>query len=352
VLPDIPKIKESYLGHLPASEFLKLLQDESGEMLRVLFYDNVRDWLDFNPVNEEIKSTLEKDKALFVLMNNGITLIARHLQATGNKFFIEDYSIVNGCQTSNVLFEERDTIDDSVIIPLRLIHTQDEDVINAIVKATNRQTEVKEEQFYALQEFPKELEQYFQTYPDPYKLYYERRTRQYDRLEIEKTRIITPANMIRAFAAMFLNEPHRTTRSYAALKAKVGKDIFGKGHQKEPYYAAAYTLYKLEYLFRSGKLESKYKRARYHILMATRILANPDSLPTVDKMNSHEMKRYAEIIIKKLWDAEQSDELLTQAVGVVDYVADGNYDNDNVRTDMFTQMVIGVAEASSEAETN
>jgi len=204
VLPEIPKIRESYLGHLPVSEFIKLLEDESGEMLRVLFYDNVRDWLDSTPVNDEIRGTLEKDKALFVLMNNGITIIARHLQAVGNKFTIEDYSIVNGCQTSNVLFEQRETLDDSVIVPLRLIHTQDEDVINAIVKATNRQTEVKEEQFYALQEFPKELEEFFQTYHDPYKLFYERRTRQYDRLEIEKTRIITPANMIRAFAAMFL----------------------------------------------------------------------------------------------------------------------------------------------------
>lgn len=339
VLPDIPGVKESYLGILPAREFLKLLIDESGEMLRVLFYDNVRDWLDLNPVNAEIQGTIEKEKARFVLMNNGVTIIARNLQVTGNKFLIEDYSIVNGCQTSNVLYEQRDKLDDSVIIPLRLIHTQDEDVINAIVRATNRQTEVKEEQFYALQEFPKELEHYFQTYDDPLKLYYERRTRQYDRLEIEKTRIVTPANMIRAFAAMFLNEPHRTTRSYAALKAKVGRDIFGKSHRMEPYYAAAYTLYKLEYLFRSNRLEGKYKPARYHILMATRILANPNPMPTVDKMNSHEMKRYAEAIIQKLGDAAASDELLRQAARIVDHVAAGNYDNDNIRTESFTQRV-------------
>src|SRR6185503_11516165 len=99
-------------------------------------------------------------------------------------------------------------IDDSVMVPVRLIGTQDEDIINAIIRATNRQTEVKEEQFYALQEFSKGLELYFQTFPDNQKLYYERRTRQYHRLEIEKTRIVTPANMIKAFAAMFLDEPH------------------------------------------------------------------------------------------------------------------------------------------------
>lgn len=338
VVPDIPGVKEAYLGILPISEFLKLLTDDSGEMYRVLFYDNVRDWLDFNQVNEEIKTTLDSAKARFVLMNNGITIIARNLQPTGNKFLIEDYSIVNGCQTSHVLFEQRDMLDDSVMIPLRLIGTQDEDVINSIIRATNRQTEVKEEQFYALQEFSKDLERFFQTFEDPYKLYYERRTRQYDRLEIEKTRIVTPANMIKAFAAMFLDEPQRTTRNYAALKSKVGREIFAKGHRMEPYYVSAFTLYKLEYLFRSGRLEAKYKPARFHILLAARMLSNPGVYQP--PLNSHEMARYCKRISDQLWDTTKSDELLTQAAMVVDYVAAGDFHRDNIRTEPFTQSVM------------
>src|ERR1044072_8242748 len=140
------------------------------------------------------------------------------------------------------------------MVPIRLIGTQDEDIINDIVRATNRQTEVKAEQFYALQEFSKALELFCQAFPDLNKLYYERRTRQYHRLPIEKTRIVTPANIIKAYAAMFLNEPHRTTRNYSALKAKVGTEIFVQGHRMEPYYTAAFAAYKLEFLFRSGKL--------------------------------------------------------------------------------------------------
>jgi hypothetical protein len=38
------------------------------------------------------------------LMNNGVTIIARHLQPTGNRFHIEDFQIVNGCQTSLCCF--------------------------------------------------------------------------------------------------------------------------------------------------------------------------------------------------------------------------------------------------------
>jgi hypothetical protein len=184
------------LGFLPATEFLKIIQDDGGEIISGLFYDNVRDWLDFNDVNEEIKATLETEaRSRFVLMNNGITIIARNLQPTGNKFLIEDFSIVNGCQTSHVLYQSQDKIDASVMVPIRLIGTQDEGIINDIIRATNTQTQVKTEQFFALEEFSKGLEIFCQAVPDLHKLYYERRTRQYHRLQIEKTRIVTPANM-------------------------------------------------------------------------------------------------------------------------------------------------------------
>ena len=119
----------------------------------------------------------------------------------------------------------------SVAVPVRLIGTQDEEVINAIIRATNRQTQVTEDQFFALEEFPKKLEQFFQTFPAEQRSTMSVRSRQYDRLQIEKTRVITQPTVIKAFAAMFLQEAHRTTRNYSALKDKVGKDIFGKGHR-------------------------------------------------------------------------------------------------------------------------
>ena len=56
-------------------------------------------------------------------MNNGITIIARSLKVSGDRFSIENYSIVNGCQTSHVLYEQRREIDESVMVPVRLIGT-------------------------------------------------------------------------------------------------------------------------------------------------------------------------------------------------------------------------------------
>jgi hypothetical protein len=338
-LPPIPNVEESYLGYLPSADFVNLIKGDDGEFLGGVFYDDPRDWQDYIPVNVEIKSTLDSDKKnRFVLMNNGITIIARHVHRTGEILHIEDYQIVNGCQTSHVLYDHQSKLTRNTLVPVRIIGTNDETVINDIIRATNRQTEIKEDQFFTTQEFPKQLETYFQSFPPSQRIYYERRSRQYDNLQVEKTRVITHPNMIRAFAGMFLNEPHRTTRNYKELTKKMGNEIFGKDHRHEPYYLAAFTLYKLEYMFRTKKLEAKYKPTRFHILMALRILANENSMPK--QMNSHEMENYCNDIIQKLWDTNEAEKIITQAIAVITKVANDNYERDWIRTEVFTQRVL------------
>ena len=270
-------------------------------------------------------------------MNNGVTVIAKTLRATGNKFHIEDYQIVNGCQTSHVLFDNRTALDDTVVVPLRLIATEDEEVTASIVKATNRQTEVKEEQLLALSDFQKKLEAYFLTFEPTQRLFYERRSRQYNAVAgVEKTRIVTPPNLIRGYASCFLEEPHRTTRTYRALLQQLGKSIFGPEDRLEPYYFAASAQYRIEFLFRNGFLEAKYKPARYHILMAARLLAQPSPIP---RPNSHEMARYCAPLISTIWDAARAEELIRKAAGIVDATAGGDFHRDHIRTQPFTEEV-------------
>lgn len=339
VMPEIPGVLEAYLGFLPAQEFLHLIKDEEDNIIKSIFYDNVRDWQDFNSVNSEIRNTLasEKLRSRFALMNNGVTIIAKTLRATGNRFYIEDYQIVNGCQTSHVVFDQRELIDNSVMIPLRLIATQDDEVIASIIKATNRQTEVKEEQLLALSDFQKKIEAHFQSFDDSRKLFYERRSKQYNELiGIEKTRIITLPNLIRAYAAMFLEEPHSTTRNYKRLLDLVGKTIFESNHRLEPYHLAAFALYKLEYLFRNGIIHSQLKVARYHILLAYRLISNSTNLP---RMNSHDMAKYCEAMLGNLSDSMLMEKTFLQAVTAVSDVAQSNFDRDHIRTQAFTEQL-------------
>lgn len=337
VLPEIPDVKQAFIGFLPATEFLKVITSDSGELMHIMFEENPRDFLGSNSVNIEIRETLSTEKKTrFVLMNNGITIIASSLIPTGDRFVISGYSIVNGCQTSHVLYEARDSLDSTVAIPVRLIITEDEEVINDIIRATNRQTEVKDEQFFALSQFSKRLEVFFKSFPDPNKLYYERRSFQYARQAIEKTRIVTAANAIRAFASMFLGEPHRTTKNYTSLKKRVGRDIFGEDHKLDPYYVASLAAYKVEKAFRTGRLDAKYKPARYHLLMAIRYLTNANPLP---RFNSNEMERYCRAMLEKL-QGDGVDTLIGQASEVIDRAASGDFERDSIRTEAFTQSVV------------
>lgn len=143
--------------------------------------------------------------------------------------------------------------------------------------------------------------------------------------------------MIKAFAAMFLHEPHRTTRNYKALKSKVGTEIFSQGHRMEPYYTAAWALYKVEFYFRNGSLEPKYKPARFHILLALRLLCQSGKVPP---MNSHEMERYCKVLMDTLWDSAKADDLIGGAAKAVDKAAAGDFHRDKIRTEPFTQSVV------------
>lgn len=82
-IPEIPGVKEAFVGFIPAKQYLPIIC-ENGKIIRSIFYDNVRDWQGYNDVNKEISETLKSDrKRRFVLMNNGVTIIARSMAHTG-----------------------------------------------------------------------------------------------------------------------------------------------------------------------------------------------------------------------------------------------------------------------------
>lgn len=339
VLPELPGIEQAYIGFLNSIEYLKLIENTNEEIITSLFYDNVRHWQEWNPVNSEIKATLENEtqKIYFPLLNNGVTIIAKRIIPTGNRFVIEDYQVVNGCQTSFVLHETRDCLNDKLQIPIRLVATDNAEIKNSIIKATNRQTEVPEEQLIALSDFPKKLEAYFPTFEGEKKLYYERRSRQYSSdNSIEKVRVTNMTMLVRAYASFFLGYPHRTTRNYKALLKSVGSEIFAKDHKLEMYYVAAYANYKLDQLFKSGFIDPALKPARYHFLYLFRLKIHNNTLP---RPNSNEMVRLCDRFNEILWNDEKTKEIFTACSEIIYVAADGNLHRDNIRTEPFTETI-------------
>jgi hypothetical protein len=337
-IPDVPNVTEAYSGFLPWPEFRKLIEDEEGTLLKRLFFDNVRDWLGYNGVNLEIKNTLGSPdpRSRFVLMNNGVTIIAKTVRSTANKFTVEDYQIVNGCQTCHVLYDQRSILDNSVSIPVRLISTKDENVTKAITKATNWQTAITQEQLFALEEFPKALELYFTSHAPEHRLYFERRSRQYESAAIEKKRVISFDSTIKAFAGMFLNEPHRTTRNYKGIKARLGTDLFAKDQRMEPYYAAALAYFRVESLFNAKKLDARLKPARFHIMLALRIMIAGYERPA---FTANKMEGYCRPIIEALQESVSAEKTILEAAEVAAIATKGDYGRDNIRTEGFTTAI-------------
>jgi hypothetical protein len=319
--------------------------NEAGNLQRSLFFDNVRDWQEYNSVNTGIKETLTSTSPnRFVLMNNGVTVIARKMSRLSDTFVLDDYQIVNGCQTSHVLYNERDHINDSVLIPFRLISTNDEDVTSAIIKATNRQTPVSEDQFFALDEFGKKLEIFFNSYPILQRLYFERRSNQYGSVtDIKQVRVVTFANMIRDFASMFLNEPHQATRNFKRLKERVGSDIFGEHHRMEPYYVSALAHKKIDALFNNGKLLAKYKPATFHLILSFRILAAGWTMPAI---TANSMEVYCKKLMTILQDQVLCDDYLLKAAHIMEQVPVAAFNRDTIRTEPFTVKVIELSKES------
>ena len=152
VFPRIAGVDQAYIGLLPGNEFVKLVSTTDGDLNRSLFYDNVRDYQGHNPVNQEINQTLgnEQKRNSFPLLNNGVTIVARSIRRTGDTFKISDFQVVNGCQTTHVIFGNRDAVDAGMFVPVKLVATSDSSVITEVIKATNRQTEVRPEALESL----------------------------------------------------------------------------------------------------------------------------------------------------------------------------------------------------------
>jgi len=288
ILPAVgEKIPKSYLGTISAKILVDIITDENGEIISEIFYDNVRDYQGGNKVNSEIAMTLKSEnKNMFFAMNNGITIISEEIHDSRDSVEIEGYQIINGCQTSNVIFENREELTDDVFVPIRLISTSDENVMSKIIRATNRQTEVKEQDLIAFTDFQKSLEDYYLSGDHPHKLYYERRAKQFNKTTIEKKRIVDKNIQIKAFTSYFHERPDMATRYFGTLFNKFEDKLFKKNHSYAAYYMVSYLLFMIDESIRKGHVDRKYRKVKYFILMMLkyefRIILNIENEPKVD----------------------------------------------------------------------
>jgi AIPR protein len=347
-LPDLPGITEAYYGILPFSEFKNLLVDEDDKILNI-FDDNVRDFQgENNPVNQVIRGTITGDKSeLFTVLNNGVTIVANSLRPSGNNFTVTDYQIVNGCQTSNVLFNQRHSeAVQKLGIPLKLIVTQDEDIKSQITIATNSQTAIRGEQLAALSDFQRNLERYYSSVEDIEKLFYERRAKQYSSdSSVNKTKVITIPIQIKSFSAMYLKNPHLVTSFFGSIVKKLdtdGSQIFKQDHQHVPYYTSGLAYYRLDSFLRSKNTEfnidSKFKKVKFHLLMLFRLIVQPDDIPPMNSARKTEI--YCQPILDVLRDPSDCLDKFQQAASILEKAEMDVQSREHVKQARITEALI------------
>ena len=203
-LPEMPGVRQAILGVVSAAQLVKLVRDRDGNLNERVFYDNVRGFQGSdNAVNAAILATLRsQDRSLVPVLNNGVTVVARsYSPKPGDTFAIADYQIVNGCQTSHCIsfaYEELGELAERVYLPLRLVVTDDEEVANRIVQATNSQTPVTETDLVGLTRFQKRLEDAYKADIEQVGLTYERRPGQFFDKPVIKTRLISIIDQMRS----------------------------------------------------------------------------------------------------------------------------------------------------------
>ena len=320
VFPRIGGVDDAYIGLLPGDEFIRMVSTDEGELNRELFYDNVRDYQGHNPVNSEINHTLADGELRhnFPLLNNGITIVARDMSRKGDTFTISDFQIVNGCQTTHILFQNKESVDADTFIPVKLVATRDRQVITEVIKATNRQTAVLPEALESLTPFHKELEDFYtiqeSSRDSADRVYYERRSKQYSLDNISPRNIVTLTGQIKSFIGMFLNEPHSHPRYYGELLRSYEGRIFANDHKPEPYYASGVALLTVEKWLNARPNERELRSYKHQFLMLLRMLIGGKENP---RLNSNAVSTYSLGIVTALRDPNRSEEECGRAANVL-----------------------------------
>lgn len=319
-LPAISGIDESYLAIVKAKDFVEqILTNDDGSIRGQIFEDNVRHYLgNENEVNASIAKTLTNpdSRTRFPVLNNGVTLVSPDVVVQSNRLFVKNFQIVNGCQTSHVLFENASSIQDDVMMTLKIIETGNEDVFGELVRATNSQSAIKDTQFLSLSPKARTVEAYFNTYEgQDGRLYLERRERQYAGKGVPNIRIIDLDEVARAVCSLYLKRPDLAFKYPAKMYEELGSKIFLESNKDSIYYSSALILYKIHLFTSGGSVPSIARKYKWHVLPIVGALIAGRNIP---HLNSTKIDQYAAKIISKLMESnEKAAEVLTQAANLI-----------------------------------
>lgn len=209
------------IAPLKAQELVALhgISDQS------IFAFNVRGSLGRTKVNRDIVDSI-KDAALhkfFPLFHNGITMISGRVSDSEDKIEIENYHVVNGCQSLSELFRNRDHLTGELRVLVKIIEMRvDSPLSEQVTQFSNNQNGVRARDFKSNNPIQIRLQREFrEKYNGLYALEIKRGE------QLTANEIISNEDAGLYLTAFDLGEPWSTHRKYALFDEK-HTDVFAR----------------------------------------------------------------------------------------------------------------------------
>ncbi|WP_430509735.1 AIPR family protein [Gottfriedia solisilvae] len=112
-----------------------------------LFDLNIRKYIRNKLVDEGINDSLNSDRENFWFMNNGLIIACEYFSVDGDKVYLENFSIVNGGQTTNLIGRYKGNNSREFYIPCKIVCSKKEgdtsNFFTKIAETTNSQKPIK-----------------------------------------------------------------------------------------------------------------------------------------------------------------------------------------------------------------
>jgi AIPR protein len=277
----------SLISSLKFGELRKLIEKD-GVLREKLFIENPRSVIENSNVNDKIIETLSSpdSRNYFLYLNNGLTILCdtiRRHEAKEDVFYLTYPRIINGCQTTHMLFnyhEANPEAIDELEVFVKVIATEDKSLKKAIIFATNNQNSIDKD-LQALNEFHAKLEEYFQG-NENFEIYYERLRGQHAKIHPPYKKIDIE-NLAKTYISIILQLPHEM-KSNAIKKIEnyqVRGQIF-KGENYNEYYYCAVLSYYLNYFLSNSIITLSTQTMDMHLLMSCDLQLISEGVGNID----------------------------------------------------------------------
>lgn len=164
--------------------------------------------------------------------------------------------------------------------------------------------------------FQHDLEDFYNSRSGDFKLFYERRGKQYARTQgIEKGRITTKGAQLKSYASMFCDLPNQAGRYQGTLLKSVKDQVFQKDHRPDAYFVAAFANYRFELAIRRIPIEKRVIRAfKFYLLLAFRYRFEQRDFPGAKNKKT---EKYCLELLGYLKDIDASKKAFDECVSVV-----------------------------------